>query len=132
FEEGLEAHGFSCTVLPGLSEFPSLSRRSWLYHAPRPLEGEHFDQAWVWVTDTTHDPTFLEWLKGVAPVRIGVIVESMEYTPAEYALAPPLLAKRDVVDTQLRAMTHVLAMDEVDAAGFEQRLGLPAMWLPTV
>ena len=52
FEEGLEAHGFSCTVLPAVNEFPSLSPRSWLYHAPRLLDGERFDQAWVWMTHT--------------------------------------------------------------------------------
>jgi hypothetical protein len=130
-EEGLEAHGFSCTVLPALSEYPSISPRSWLYHAPRLLDGERFDQVWVWMTHTAYDPVFLEWVKGVAPVRVGIVMESMDYTPAEYAVAPHLLARRDFVETQLRVMTHVLAMDEVDAAGFDRRLDLPAMWLPT-
>ena len=118
-------------MLPALSQYPSISPRSWLYHAPRLLDGEHFDQVWVWMTHTAYDPVFLEWVKGVAPVRVGVVMESMDYTPAEYALAPHLLARRDFVETQLRVMTHVLAMDEVDAAGFERRLDLPAMWLPT-
>jgi hypothetical protein len=60
FEEGLEANGFSCTVLPALGDYPSCSPRSWLYQAPRLLDGEHFDQAWVWMTHTAYDPTFLE------------------------------------------------------------------------
>lgn len=130
FEEGLIANGAECTVLPALQEFPSLSPRSWLYHALEVLRSQRFDQAWVWLTYTFYDASFFEWLESVAPVRVGVVISSMEYTATEYDEAPYLVSRRDFVDQQLRHMTHVLAVDEFDVAGFSARLDRPAAWLP--
>jgi hypothetical protein len=130
FEEGLTAHRADCTVLPALEGFPSLSPRSWLYHAPRLLEGQTFDQAWVWLTDDIHDSVFVDWLAAVAPVRVGVITSSLEYTSEELREAPELHARRDTIHQQLRALTHALAVDEHDARSIRERLGMPAAWLP--
>jgi hypothetical protein len=130
-EEGLIANGTDCTVLPPIREFPSLSSRSWLYHAPRILAGEHFDQAWVCLTQLDYDPAFLEWVTAVALVRVGLVMESLEFSPAEYRKTPHLLARRDAADRLARAMTHVLTLDEHDAVTLSQRLDMPARWLPS-
>src|SRR5688572_8330710 len=114
FEEGLAANHVDCTVLPGLEGFPPLSPRSWLYHAPRLLEGRTFDQAWIWLNDEGHDAVFFDWLARIAPVRVGVITQSLEYTAAELRDVPDLLARRDRLDQQLRALTHALTVDEYD------------------
>lgn len=130
FEEGLTANGVECAVVPALEGFPPVSPRSWLYHAPRLLDGQTFDQAWIWLNDEGHDAVFFDWLARVAPVRVGVITQSLEYTAEECRETPDLLARRDRIDQQLRAMTHALAVDEYDAGAIRARLGMPSAWLP--
>lgn len=131
FADGMARLGVTCDVLPALAEFPSQSPLSWLAHAPSLLAGRTYDQAWVWCTHNHYDASFLDWLATVAPVRVGLVMESMDYTASEHERFPHLRARRAFVEAQLMAMTHVLAFDEHDAASFASRINRPSLWAPS-
>lgn len=129
-EEAIAARSAACTVVPSFEEIPSHSPHAWPYHVPRMLGDARFDQAWVWLGRTPFDETFLEWLVTAAPVRIGVLLQPLDYPVEIYRRSPHLLAHRSIIEQQLRHFTHVIVHDEVDAPSIE-RLGLPARWLPS-
>lgn len=130
-EEAIAARSVSCTVVPSFEEIASHSPHAWPYHAPRMLGDVRFDQAWVWLGRTPFDESFLEWLAAAAPLRIGVVLHPLDYPVETYRRAPHLLAHRAAIEQQLRHFTHVLVHDEVDAPSIGERLGLPALWVPS-
>jgi len=130
FEEGLRAAGASFMTLPALAEVPSDHAGSWLRYARRLCSGERFDQVWVWMTHNDYDADFLEWIGQVAPVRVGVVMESMENTAEECARYPRLQGRREGVRRQLRQCTHGLNFDEVDAGRFAAGGGVNGVWWP--
>src|SRR5688572_5327496 len=80
-EEGLEAFGAGFVTIP----FP------WWPYAREICGGQRFDQVWVEVSHHGPvDPTFAEWLASLAPVVVGFVLESLDYTPAEVVLNPKL------------------------------------------
>jgi radical SAM superfamily enzyme YgiQ (UPF0313 family) len=113
-EEGLQANQVEFTTLI----------TSWLPRAKEICAGKTFDQ--VWINDITH--TFepggcggyqmqeadLEWLACLAPVRLGFLMESLEYTPEEHAKNPGLRYARSVLEKTGRYMTHIMSPDERD------------------
>lgn len=132
FEEGLQAAGVDFVTIPAIAGFPSDHPASWLNYARELCNGQQFDQAWVWLTHNDYHPGFFEWLAATAPVRVGVIMESMEHTTEEYRSYPLLPGRQERVATMLRHMTHVLAFDEADAESFAADLPLSALWCPPV
>ena len=131
-EEALAARSESCTTLPSFEEIPPHAPHAWPYHAPRVLGEARFDHAWIWLGRTPFDESFLGWLASVAPVRIGVLMQPLDYPADVYRRSPHLLAHRSAIQEQLRHLTHVLVCDEVDAVSSSVRLGVPAMWLPAM
>ena len=128
--DGLEALGIACTVLPATPEFGHGSARNWTYHARRLLDGQHFDQAWLWIGEHPHSEEFLQWLVEVAPVRVGIVLTSVESAVDELERQPRLQARRSEIDQQLIFTTHVISVDEFDAEGFGHRLARPTAWFP--
>lgn len=127
--EGMESHGVECVVLPALAGMASDDPDSWLSHARALLDGERFDQVWVWLVHCDFDPRFLRWLRSLAPVVVGWTGESLEHTEAEVQLMPRLARRSQRVLRQLEHVTHALAVDERDAEILENR-GISAIWLP--
>ena len=132
FEEGFRAARADVLTLPAIAGVPSNHPASWLKYAKDLCAGRSFDQVWIWVTHNHYSPELLEWLKQVAPVRVGVVMESMEHTPAEYAMYPTLPGRRERVSEQLRHMTHVLTFDDHDAVTFAKDLPIRSLWCPPV
>ena len=113
-EEGLRANQVEFTTLI----------TSWMPRAKEICAGRKYDQ--VWINDITH--TFepggcgghqlqekdLEWLASLAPVRLGFLMESLEYTPEEHANNSALAYARGVLEKTGRYMTHIMTPDEKD------------------
>jgi len=129
-EEGLRANGVECLTIPVMRDVPGSSPASWLPYARRLCAGKHFDQVWVELVHSPLDEPCLEWLSTLAPVRIGFLPESLEYTPEEYTLAPNLVGRKSLVERRLKYVTHVLAADEKDAEEINARQLARAMWWP--
>ncbi|MCC6141056.1 MAG: glycosyltransferase [Nitrospira sp.] len=128
--EGLEAAGFECVTVPIIADVPCQAPHSWIAHAKRWLNGRRFDQVWVWLVHSPLDQETLEWLAELAPVRVGILMESQTYDEEDYAWAPYLRLRRIEVEKQIGAMTHVLAPDELDASDLNDRLVKPTLWWP--
>lgn len=104
-EEGLRASGVECLTLT----------TPWLSRSQAICAGKRFDQVWVEVVHNDLDDTFLEVVASVAPVRIGMMAEFLDYSSDVYAFAPHLKERRFAVEKRLKYLTHVLAGDEEDA-----------------
>ena len=116
-EDGLKANHAQCFTL--LSP--------WLKRAPEILAGKKFDQVWVEIVHQDLEEPFLESLKGLAPVRMAIIAESLEYHPSEIGILKDRKAK---VLKRLDYFTHVLVVDEKDAVTINQLGKCKALWWP--
>ena len=129
-QEGLTANGVTSLTIPAIAETPCSSPASWVYHAKKMLAGRRFDQVWLWLIHTPLDQATLEWVAELAPVRVGVLMESLRYDAEDYAWAPQLKHRQGQLEAQLPYLTHVLAPDEQDAAALNARGLANALWWP--
>lgn len=129
-QEGLTANGVTCLTVPAIAETPCSSPASWVYHAKKLLAGRRFDQIWLWLIHTPLDQATLEWVSELAPVRVGVLMESLRYDAEDYAWAPQLKLRQGQLEAQLPYLTHVLAPDEQDATELNARGLANALWWP--
>jgi len=131
-EEALAGQGVEHLTLPAIAGISSGDRASWLRQAQLFTENKSFDQAWIWITHNDYEPEFLNWLESVAPVRVGVIMESLEHTDEETHQFSNLAARRNKVLGHLRHCTHALTFDERDAETLSGELPLQTLWCPPV
>ena len=129
-QEGLAANGVTCLTVPAIAGTSCSSPASWLYHARTMLAGRRFDQVWLWLIHSPLDQATLEWVAELAPVRVGVLMESLRYDEEDYAWAPQLRLRPGQLESQLPFLTHVLAPDEQDAADLNARGLAHALWWP--
>lgn len=121
FEEALQANGVEVLVLT----------TPWISHLAKICAGRQFDQ--VWVIDLTHFchiDASLEQIVNLAPIRVGLVTESVEYHPEEYETFPWLRERRARFDAQLQYVTHVAAVDEQDVININAIFYLPTIWNP--
>ncbi len=130
--EGLTANGVECVTIPAIAQTPCSAPASSLYHAKRFLQGQRFDQVWIWLVHTALDTGTLEWISELAPVRIGVLMETLHYDEDDYRWAPHLRHRLPELEKQLPYLTHLLAPDERDAAALENRESTNVLWWPTI
>lgn len=132
YVEGLRAAGHEVLVL-----FTSC----WAW--ARKIVGDHrFDQ--VWINDVTHSlgqrpaweapPSLTEadfaWLASLAPVRVGIVMETLHYDPADYAEVPELGRRVPLMQRAvLPHVTHFCVVDELDVRHVEN-WGAQAVWTP--
>lgn len=132
YVEGLRASGHEVMVL-----FTSC----WAW--ARKLVGDHrFDQ--VWINDVTHvlgqRPAWeapaplteadFAWLATLAPVRFGIVMETLHYDPADYAEVPELGRRVPLMQQAvLPHVTHFGVVDENDVRHVEN-WGAQAVWTP--
>lgn len=128
--EGLAAHGVETFILPAFGRVHPRSAGSWLSRAEGICRGKQFDQVWVWLVHVPYDQSFFDWLSGLAPVRLGLVCESLEYEPHEYAEYPELVGRWDRVAQQMRGLTHVTAVDERDVERIRAEGIARAVWWP--
>lgn len=129
--EGLRAAGATCTTLP-LFANTALSPDRWLEQSRAAVEGRRFDQVWVWLVHSPLTAAILEWISGLAPVRVGIVMESLTYDEADYDWAGHLRTRMQTVAAQSRVFTHVLVPDERDAEPLSQRADVASLWWPTM
>jgi len=129
-EEGFEANNLEYLTIPAIQGIPAHFPASWLSHVKRICDGRTFDQVWIELVHTEPGEELLEWLVTVAPVRIGLILESLEFDEEIYTLHPPLRNRKAVVDSRLRFMTHALAVDEADVDVLNRTGRIKALWWP--
>jgi hypothetical protein len=104
---------------------------TWLPHWSKLCPAQRFDQ--VWVVDLVHfchiDHS-LALIVDLAPVRVGLVTESIQYHPEEYAAFPWLQERRARIDGQFQFVTHVAAVDEQDVVNIRNCFQLPTIWNP--
>lgn len=128
-EEALNAHGIQYVTIPALHEVSSHTAGSWLSYARNISKFQQFDQVWFEISHSNLDETFLDWIAGIAPIRVGFLCESLETDPREWAGNPEGTQKRlRAVEKSLAYLTHVIAADEVDVDKFNTHGPVPAMW----
>lgn len=130
-EDGLKACGCTCFTLPAFSGIPDTSPLSWLYHAKQLVAGQRFDQVWIWLVHQRYSEPFLDWVASLAPVRVGLIMESLRYSEEDCQRWPHLQERESAVGRQMRHMTHVLAVDERDAERINETGCVRAMFWPS-
>jgi len=113
-EDGLRATTADVLMLPSL----------WLPRAPSLWGRARFDQVWVEMLHTPLPAVTLDWLTGLAPIRLGFIPESLDYHPEEYATlrdrlgraarrrAEAHFAVESHAQAVLRAYRHLLSSGE--------------------
>ena len=132
YVDGLRAHGHDVLVV-----------LTSCWAAARQLVGDHrFDQ--VWVNDVTHilgqrpaweaPPPFTEedfaWLARLAPVRVGIVMETLHYDACDYAEVPELGRRVPLMQrVVLPHITHFCVVDEADVRHVEA-MGAQAVWTP--
>lgn len=114
---------------------------SWFPFAKEICAGQHFDQ--VWINDITHvfepggcggyqlQSQDMEWIAGIAPIRLGFLTESLEYTKEEYESNPALNYARQILKTTGRYMTHIMTPDEKDVPPIQDLHKVPVSWFVT-
>ncbi len=126
FIDGFARNGHRCFVLPAIFGRPPDGASSFIKHAPSLFAGQKFDEAWVWSNHSSYDENFWGWLKEVAPVRVCVALESLNYTPFEHDILPFLKEWVETGYACLPHCTHAIVPDEIDVATIEERFGIPA------
>ena len=130
FEEGFAAQGVEVVTLPALCEVPSSARGSWLSRFDRLVGRQRFDQVWIWLCHPDYDDGLMERLTNLAPVRVGVLMESLQYTVRERKAHPYFHDYEPTVLKQSRSLTHIVTADEVDAVDLRQTTAAKTLWWP--
>jgi radical SAM superfamily enzyme YgiQ (UPF0313 family) len=128
-EEGLKANDVEFTTL----------MTPWFPRAKEICAGKKFDQ--VWINDITHpfepggcggyqlSKKDMEWIAGLAPVRLGFVIESLNYTEDEAAENPALKFAGSVLKETIKYLTHIITPDEKDLRTIKNMRRIPSMWL---
>lgn len=128
-EEGFAASGVDYFTVPGFHQIAPSSFGSWFESARAICAGRSFDQVWIELAHGSYDADFLDWISGLAPVRVGLLAESLRFYPDVCTHYPQVADRRQsLVDERLRYMTHALAEDEKDAEAIKDTCLVRAMW----
>lgn len=128
FIDGFRQNGHRCTLLPAIHGRAPDSPDSFVHHAEALLAGRKFDEAWIWCNHAAFDERFWTWLKTVAPVRVGVVLESLNHSNEELEALPFLAKRRDDSFSCLPHCTHAIAADEADVKEIQTLFGIPTLW----
>lgn len=121
FEEGFLENGVECFTVTTI----------WLPRIKEICSGKHFDQVWIEIAQNKIDESILEWIAELAPIRVGLIGESLEYNHEEYDLNPDFKGMRSLVERRLKYLTHIVAVDENDVESINKNTHIRAMWWPS-
>jgi radical SAM superfamily enzyme YgiQ (UPF0313 family)/SAM-dependent methyltransferase len=133
FEEGFRANGIDVLTIPAMHGAQAASPASLLRRIRDLCAGRRFDQAWIELVHSPLDEELLSFLATLAPVRVGILGESLRYRPEAYEEAPHLRERSAAVEGRLRYMTHALVGDERDAQSPDLRkLVKPLWWVSAV
>ncbi|NLF24391.1 MAG: glycosyltransferase family 1 protein [Deltaproteobacteria bacterium] len=130
FEQAFLDNGVEVTLLPYFDKYERLPP-GWVDFAKRAVGQKKFDQVWLYLLHTEYEPKLANWLKSVAPIRVGMIPESLEYEAAEIHETPVLANYKNMAITQAKQMelTHAMVVDECDISCLNE-IGIKAMYFP--
>lgn len=117
-EEGFYANGV---------EFFTITT-PWLKRAKEICGGKKFDQVWVELFHSPPDEAWMEWLSSVAPVRLGLVSETIWHNSDEYG--NQIIEKRDNITNWLNYITHLAVSDEKDVEEIKFKGIVPVIWWP--
>lgn len=120
FEEGFAAHGVDYLTI-------TTPCFRWAQELCR---GHHFDQVWLYAVQSGMTDAQRDWVATLAPVRVGIVADSIDYTTEEEQRIPYLATLRGDFEAWLPRLTHVVAYDERLAEYVQQDKRLKAMWCP--
>ncbi|MBL9166735.1 MAG: glycosyltransferase [Verrucomicrobiales bacterium] len=129
-EEGFRANDVEWVTIPSVCGFSETARLAWQKQVRRLCAGQHFDQVWVELVHSEWDEEFWQWISGLAPIRVGLVMESLRYDPEVYVQAPQLRDRHARVLERLSHVTHALCIDEIDAEELNQKRTVAAIWWP--
>lgn len=103
----------------------------WLSCAKKTCIGKKFDQVWIEIShQEILDQKWREWILSIAPIRIGFLVESLEYHAEEIAEWAELKLRKQKAQERIQYMTHVVSCDEKDVENINAHNLVPAIWCP--
>jgi glycosyltransferase involved in cell wall biosynthesis len=129
-EHALRQSGADVFSVPSMFRMDNNSQGNWLSRLQEMVGERKYDQVWIEAVHADFDEAFLSWVAGLAPVRLGMVMESLQYEPYVYDLQPQLRERKERVVRRLAYMTHVLVADELDASDLNQDGKIKAMWWP--
>lgn len=128
FIDGFRENGHRCTLLPAIHGRAPDAADSLVARAETLLAGRTFDEAWIWCNHAAYDERFWAWFERVAPVRVGVVLESLNHSDEELEALPFLARRRDDAFACLPHCTHAIAADEADVREISELFGIPTQW----
>jgi len=133
FEDGFQANDVEYLTIPCFHGISASLPASWLFHVKELCRGKQFDQIWIELFHSYPDNDFLEYLIELAPVRLALLPESLEFDRTDYALSPGLISRKFIVESKLKYMTHALVADEKDAKRLgESGIIKTKLWVPSM
>ena len=129
-EQALRSSGADVSSIVSMHGLTCDDPGTWLSRARELYDGQKFYQVWIELVHTTYDDAFLQWVSTLAPVRLGFVMESLQYEPYVYEMSPHLKVRKELVGQRLSYMTHVLLADEQDATDLSHTGRINAMWWP--
>ncbi|BEV17737.1 glycosyltransferase [Herbaspirillum sp. DW155] len=129
-EQTLRQSGADVLSVPSIYGMDNNSRGNWPSRLRQMIGQRSYDQVWIELVHADYDEDFLTWVASLAPVRLGFVMESLQYEPYVYELEPNLRERRQRVVKRMAHMTHVLLVDEQDAGELNQSGQIQAMWWP--
>ena len=129
-EQTLRQSGADVFSVPSLFRMDNNSRGNWLSRLQGMVGERKYDQVWIEAVHADFDEQFLSWVATLAPVRLGMVMESLQYEPYVYDHEPTLRERKERVLRRLAYMTHVLVADELDADDLNRDGNIKAMWWP--
>ena len=102
-----------------------------LNHAKELCKGKTFSQVWIEIVHQEFDNEFLQWLKEIAPFRIGLIFESLEIDKINSNDIDSLIKRKNNVIIKSNYLTHSICVDEIDVNFFNNDLKIPSFWWPS-
>ena len=97
----------------------------WLQYLHQIVAGQKFDSIWLEVVHSKMPLEILEYIKSLADIRVGFIIESLTIHPDEYVSNSEGTKQREEnLKAKLPFLTHVVVTDERDLSFFK----IPAMF----
>jgi hypothetical protein len=92
----------------------------WMQYLHQITMGQKYDQVWFEVVHSKIPMQVLEYIKSLAEIRVGFVIESLTIHPDEYKNNPDGTNLRtENLNAKLPYMTHVVVVDERDLKTFK-------------
>ncbi len=127
-EEGFAANGVECTTVPVFNEMTHEQADSWCRMLERICVNRSFDQVWFELVHTAMSPQARQLISQIAPTRVGLIAESLNYPAEVYQQYPQFVGRREAVFERITSVSHVICVDEYDAVDIAQHSSAHAFW----